>query len=58
MDAYALIGTHEPALHVRVHEGTPAWFLDRCNVLSMTWRASWDGWSRPVVVAEQEKGAQ
>lgn len=30
LDAYALIGTREPALHVRIHEGTPAWFLDRC----------------------------
>lgn len=30
LDAYALIGTREPALHVRVHAGTPAWFLDKC----------------------------
>ena len=30
LDAYALIGTREPALHVRVHEHTPAWFLDKC----------------------------
>jgi formate C-acetyltransferase len=30
LDAYALIGTREPALHVRIHEGTPAWFLDKC----------------------------
>lgn len=30
LDAYALIGTREPALHVRLHEHTPAWFLDKC----------------------------
>jgi len=30
LDAYQLIGTREPALHVRVHEHTPAWFLDKC----------------------------
>jgi formate C-acetyltransferase len=30
LDAYALIGTREPSLHVRVHEQTPAWFLDTC----------------------------
>jgi len=30
LDAYSLIGTREPALHVRVHERTPAWFLDKC----------------------------
>ena len=29
LDAYAQIRTREPALHVRVHEGTPAWFLDK-----------------------------
>jgi pyruvate formate-lyase/glycerol dehydratase family glycyl radical enzyme len=28
LDAYAQIRTREPALHVRVHENTPAWFLD------------------------------
>ena len=30
LDAYALIATREPSLHVRVHEKTPAWFLDKC----------------------------
>jgi pyruvate formate-lyase/glycerol dehydratase family glycyl radical enzyme len=30
LDAYALIGTREPALHVRIHEGTPPWFLEHC----------------------------
>ncbi|MFH2064857.1 MAG: pyruvate formate lyase family protein [Pseudomonadota bacterium] len=28
LDAYAQIRTREPALHVRVHEKTPSWFLD------------------------------
>jgi pyruvate formate-lyase/glycerol dehydratase family glycyl radical enzyme len=28
LDAYAQICTREPALHVRVHENTPRWFLD------------------------------
>lgn len=30
LDAYAMIATREPSLHVRVHETTPAWFLDKC----------------------------
>lgn len=30
LDAYALIATREPSLHVRLHAGTPAWFLDKC----------------------------
>lgn len=30
LDAYALIATREPSLHVRIHEATPAWFLDKC----------------------------
>jgi pyruvate formate-lyase/glycerol dehydratase family glycyl radical enzyme len=29
LDAYAQIRTREPALHVRVHDRTPAWFLDK-----------------------------
>lgn len=29
LDAYALVRTREPALHVRVHPGTPAWFLEK-----------------------------
>jgi pyruvate formate-lyase/glycerol dehydratase family glycyl radical enzyme len=28
LDAYAQIRTREPALHVRIHENTPHWFLD------------------------------
>ncbi len=28
LEAYAQIRTREPALHVRVHKDTPAWFLD------------------------------
>lgn len=30
LEAYALLATREPSLHVRVHESTPAWFLDVC----------------------------
>ncbi len=30
LDAHALIATREPALHVRIHEATPAWFMDKC----------------------------
>ncbi|RJQ06879.1 MAG: hypothetical protein C4551_07530 [Bacillota bacterium] len=29
LDAYAMVRTREPALHVRVHAGTPKWFLDK-----------------------------
>ncbi len=29
LDAYAQCRTREPALHVRVHAGTPAWLLDK-----------------------------
>jgi len=29
LDAFAQIRTREPALHVRVHENTPAWFLEK-----------------------------
>ncbi len=29
LESYALIGTREPALHVRVHDATPRWFLER-----------------------------
>lgn len=29
LDAFAQIRTREPSLHVRVHAGTPEWFLDR-----------------------------
>lgn len=29
LDAYAQIRTREPALHVRVHQHTPAWFVDK-----------------------------
>ncbi len=29
LDAYAQIQTREPALHVRVHDNTPAWFLEK-----------------------------
>jgi len=29
LDAYACIRTREPALHVRVHSETPAWFLEK-----------------------------
>lgn len=29
LDAYAQIRTREPALHVRVHKGTPSWFLEK-----------------------------
>ncbi|MFA5940653.1 MAG: pyruvate formate lyase family protein [Sinimarinibacterium sp.] len=27
LDAYSLLGTREPSLHVRIHQDTPAWFL-------------------------------
>lgn len=30
LDAYALIATREPSLHVRIHEGTPEWFMEKC----------------------------
>ncbi len=30
LDAYAQLRTREPALHARVHAGTPGWFLERC----------------------------
>jgi pyruvate formate-lyase/glycerol dehydratase family glycyl radical enzyme len=30
LDAYARLGTREPALHARVHEGTPDAFLRKC----------------------------
>ncbi len=30
LDAHALIATREPALHVRIHAGTPGWFMDKC----------------------------
>ncbi len=29
LEAYAQIATREPALHVRVHPATPAWFLEK-----------------------------
>ncbi|MCP3983110.1 MAG: formate acetyltransferase, partial [bacterium] len=29
LDAYGLIGTREPSLHVRVHNETPGWLLDK-----------------------------
>jgi len=29
LDAYAQIRTREPSLHVRVHKGSPAWFLEK-----------------------------
>lgn len=29
LDAFAQIRTREPALHVRVHKTTPAWFMDK-----------------------------
>ncbi|MBM4445987.1 MAG: hypothetical protein FJ023_01370 [Chloroflexi bacterium] len=31
LEAYAQICTREPALHVRVHKGTPTWFLEKAS---------------------------
>jgi len=33
LDAYACIKTREPALHVRVHSETPAWFIDKSSAV-------------------------
>lgn len=30
LDAYAMIDTREPAIQVRIHDGTPDWFLRKC----------------------------
>ena len=30
LDAYAMLATREPSLHVRVHAHTPDWFLEKC----------------------------
>ncbi len=34
LDAYAQIRTREPALHVRVHKKTPAWFLEKAAAVT------------------------
>ena len=31
LDAYAMIRTREPALHARVHHGSPAWYWDKIS---------------------------
>ncbi|TYT73194.1 pyruvate formate lyase family protein [Desulfobotulus mexicanus] len=33
LDAFLKIRTREPNLHVRIHETTPAWFLEKCAAL-------------------------
>ena len=57
LDAYALIRTREPAIHVRVHDHTPDWFLRRAvEVIQLgSGKPSLFG-DEPVVAALQGAG--
>ncbi|MBU0995850.1 MAG: hypothetical protein KJ737_25425 [Proteobacteria bacterium] len=57
LDAYSQIKTREPALHVRVHSGMPAWFLKKAveTVQLGCGKPSFFG-DRAVVNALQEAG--
>ncbi len=55
MDAFAQIQTREPNLHARVHENTPAWFLERCVELIQLGSGSPSLFGDPAIIRALEK---
>jgi formate C-acetyltransferase len=54
LDAFAQIRTREPALHVRVHENTPSWFLEKAVAVLQLGCGKPSFFGDPAVVAALE----